>query len=86
MLLSPRLWIGVVLTPLVAFDAEGSRLGMGAGYYDRCLATVAPPHRPQVVGIAYELQRADHLPSESWDIPLDAVVTELGWQACTAAD
>lgn len=73
--------LDVVLLPLLAFDSIGTRLGSGAGYYDRALAFRR--HRPQpplLVGIAFEAQRFDALPREPWDIPLDAIVTEHGWQ------
>ena len=69
--------IDLMLLPLVAFDAQGNRLGMGGGYYDRYLAELAKP--PRLVGVAFALQQTEHLlPSEAWDIPLDAVVTEQG--------
>ena len=68
----------VVLTPLVAFDARGRRLGMGGGYYDRYFARTPTARR---VGIAHECQRADELPSTSTDIALTDVVTENGWQS-----
>ena len=73
------LFLDLVLFPLVAFDARGNRLGMGAGYYDR---TFAAAHRravwqgPKRIGIAYEMQRVDALGAAHWDIPLDAIVTE----------
>lgn len=60
--------------PLVAFDKKGYRLGMGQGYYDRALVNLNK--KPYCVGIAYGFQEADILPHDSWDIPLDAVVTE----------
>ncbi len=69
-----------VLLPLLGFDSSGTRLGSGAGYYDRALAfrgNAAAP--PLLVGIAFEAQRFDALPREPWDIPLDAIVTERGW-------
>ncbi len=66
----------VVLAPLVAFDDHGRRLGQGGGYYDRALGAVAPEFRPVVIGIAHSFQQVDRVPTESWDIPLDAVVTE----------
>lgn len=66
----------LVLTPVVAFDAAGHRLGRGGGYYDRYLAAGTVDH----VGIAHECQRASCLPSDDWDVPLPAVVTERGWQ------
>lgn len=72
----PMLRHDVVLAPLVAFDDHGRRLGQGGGYYDRALGAIAPESRPVVIGIAHSFQQVDHVPSESWDIPLDAVVTE----------
>ena len=73
----------LVLTPLVAFDGQGQRLGRGGGYYDRYLA--AHPNA-QRIGIAHECQRATRLPAGPLDVPLAAVVTELGWQTLPAAD
>jgi len=74
--------IRTVFVPLVAFDDHGTRLGMGAGYYDRYLARLPVQLRPLVIGLAHDVQRArESLPRQSWDIPLDAVVTESGWQA-----
>lgn len=73
--------IRVIFMPLVAFDETGSRLGMGAGYYDRYLGKLPQGMRPLAVGIAHEVQRAaEPLPRQPWDVPLDAVVTEAGWQ------
>lgn len=72
----------LILLPLVAFDASGQRLGMGAGYYDRSLAflfgekTARP--RPHLAGVAYAGQLADTLPSDPWDVRLDSVITEQG--------
>ena len=65
-----------VFTPLVAFDREGNRMGMGGGFYDRTLA-VLKKHRAstQVVGLAHECQEVEHLPVESWDIPLAKIIT-----------
>lgn len=74
--------LDLVLIPLVSFDAQGTRLGMGAGYYDRLLAPVRTAERPLRVGVAYACQRAERLPREPWDVPLHAVVTEDGWFSC----
>lgn len=67
----------LVVVPLVAFDARGHRLGMGAGWYDRSFAfrseRAAPPW---LVGAAFAAQQVDALSPESWDIALDAVCTE----------
>ncbi len=71
--------LDLVLMPLVAFDIQGNRLGMGKGYYDRTLKFLRLRkhwRKPRLVGIAYELQKFEQLPFQSWDIPLDAVVTE----------
>ena len=66
-----------LLMPLVAFDSEGSRLGMGGGYYDRWVAGNASTWR---IGLAHDCQRTLHpLPREAWDAQLDAVITESGW-------
>ncbi len=71
--------LDLLLMPLVGFDLLGHRLGMGGGYYDATLAFMV--HRrlwrkPRLVGVAYECQRADALPHDPWDMPLDAVLTE----------
>jgi len=68
----------VVLTPLVAFDGRGHRLGMGGGYYDRYFARTPTKRR---IGIAHECQRAEELPTSPSDIALSDVVTENGWQS-----
>jgi 5-formyltetrahydrofolate cyclo-ligase len=71
--------LDVILVPLVAFDAQGRRLGSGGGYYDRLLARRSNFRRPLFVGYAYAMQQhAAALPEESWDRRLDAVVTERG--------
>ncbi|WP_294089454.1 5-formyltetrahydrofolate cyclo-ligase [Sphingomonas sp.] len=66
----------LVLTPLVAFDAALNRLGQGAGYYDRAFAALPAARR---IGIAWSVQQVAALPAAPWDVPLHAVVTELGW-------
>lgn len=68
--------IDVMLLPLVGFDTSGTRLGMGAGYYDRYLG--AAKNKPYLLGVAFACQQVDHLVRKEWDIPLDAVVTEDG--------
>ncbi len=69
--------LDIIFIPLVAFDEEGHRLGMGAGYYDKTLAGLRiQKTRSLLVGLAYELQKASHIPQDAWDINLDMVVTE----------
>lgn len=71
--------LDLLLMPLVAFDLQGNRLGMGGGFYDRTLAYLAQRHhwrKPHLIGTAFELQHFAELPSQPWDVPLDGVVTE----------
>ena len=64
----------VVLTPLVAFDRTGKRLGQGGGFYDRMMGQIGAS-RPLMIGIAYGFQEVEQVPVEPWDQQLDAVVT-----------
>ena len=68
------------LLPLVAFDRDGHRLGMGAGWYDRVLARQAV--EAARIGVAWSDQEVRRVPTESWDQRLDAVVTEREWFTC----
>jgi 5-formyltetrahydrofolate cyclo-ligase len=75
--------LDVVLAPLVAFDGNGRRLGMGGGYYDRTFRFTVHRgrwRRPLLIGLAYDFQRVETLPARDWDVPLHAVVTESGAQ------
>ncbi len=65
------------LLPLAAFDADGTRLGLGGGFYDRWLKD-GRPRQPLRLGVAYACQQLNSLPRETWDLPLDGVVTEHG--------
>jgi 5-formyltetrahydrofolate cyclo-ligase len=68
---------GLVLLPGLAFDANGGRLGRGAGYYDRALADVASlPGRPPIFGLAHDWQVVDAIPLGVQDVRVDGVVTE----------
>ncbi len=75
-----RPWqLDLMLLPLVAFDANGNRLGMGGGFYDRSLAYRQSRTRslkPKLIGLAHELQHEPQLATNSWDIPLDIIATE----------
>jgi len=66
----------LLVTPLLAFDAEGYRLGYGGGYYDRTLARLRALRRTYAVGYAYEGQKVRQVPREPTDQRLDAVVTD----------
>ncbi|SDJ34974.1 5-formyltetrahydrofolate cyclo-ligase [Ferrimonas sediminum] len=70
----------VMLMPLVGFDAQGHRLGMGGGFYDRFLAG---PNRPcHLIGIAHQCQQVSALPPQPWDIDIDAIATPEQWIEC----
>lgn len=70
--------LDLVLTPLVGFDAKGTRLGMGGGFYDRTFAFRRDVGclQPYLLGVAYELQKLEELTPQPWDIPLDGIATE----------
>lgn len=66
----------LVLVPLVAFDERLMRLGQGAGHYDRALSVL---DNCTSIGVAWSVQQANILPTDPWDVPLDAVLTERSW-------
>ena len=71
--------LDLVLLPLVAFDANGNRMGMGGGYYDRTFSFKSRGQSipgPKLIGLAHELQRVDRLPVENWDIPLAGIISD----------
>lgn len=73
----PAWALDLILLPLVGFDDNGQRMGMGGGFYDRTLAfTRKPGPRPRLIGLAYDCQRVDRLPAAPWDVPLDAIVSD----------
>ena len=69
----PAKALDMIIVPLVAFDRTGARLGYGGGCYDRYLPTVAP--ECQIVGIAFDEQRVDHVPTDAHDLPLPNIVS-----------
>lgn len=77
-------FLDVVLLPLVAFDPDGGRLGMGAGLYDRTFAFKhqMPGCGPKLIGTAHQLQCVDKLPVDNWDIPLSMVATDQRLYRC----
>ncbi|MEE9351224.1 MAG: 5-formyltetrahydrofolate cyclo-ligase [Thiotrichaceae bacterium] len=72
--------LDLVIAPLVSFDRQGNRVGMGGGFYDRTFAfkQSLPIRKPLLIGYAYDFQCSDTLTPESWDVKLDGVVTESG--------
>jgi 5-formyltetrahydrofolate cyclo-ligase len=66
----------IVIVPLVAWDAQGGRLGYGGGYYDRTLEGLRARGPVLAIGFAFNVQKAEALPLEPTDQPLDMIVTE----------
>lgn len=62
----------LVIVPIVAADEEGNRLGYGKGYYDQFLAQ----HPRPAIGVCFDEQIFDHIPSDEGDIVLDAIYTD----------
>ena len=65
-----------MLVPLNGWDEAGYRLGYGAGFFDRTLATLPGP--PIAIGVGYELARIKTIYPQVWDVPMDWIVTERG--------
>ncbi|MFY9315607.1 MAG: 5-formyltetrahydrofolate cyclo-ligase [Burkholderiales bacterium] len=73
---SPEVAPNAVLLPMNGWDAAGYRLGYGAGFFDRTLASLSK--KPAVVGVTYEMAKLETIHPQGWDIPVDWVVTERG--------
>ncbi len=78
--------LDLVVTPLVAFDQGGHRLGMGGGYYDRTFGAMRRLKRPCMVGLGYDFQRVKRLPFSNLDVSLDIVITEKRQYGFTGLD
>ncbi|MCU7834233.1 MAG: 5-formyltetrahydrofolate cyclo-ligase [gamma proteobacterium symbiont of Taylorina sp.] len=69
--------LDLILAPLVGFDEQGNRMGMGGGYYDRALQHLnTGTVKTQFFGVAHECQRTEHIQANDWDIPLHGIITE----------
>jgi 5-formyltetrahydrofolate cyclo-ligase len=64
--------LDLIIMPLLAFDSQGTRLGMGAGYYDR---TLRDKKNVVLVGVGYDFQRLAYIEPQPWDVPLDFGIT-----------
>lgn len=65
--------LDMAIVPLVAFDRAGERLGYGGGCYDRYLPMLSPAC--QIIGIAFDEQRVDHVPTDAHDLPLPHIIS-----------
>lgn len=73
----PAWSLNAICLPLVAFDTYGNRIGMGGGFYDRLLDGLRRRQQSvTTIGCAHQLQQIDLLPTESWDQPIDYVLTD----------
>ncbi len=75
--------LDLCLMPLVGFDMSGNRLGMGGGFYDRYFEYLnnddGSKCSTQLAGIGYEFQKQQQLPTQSWDVRINHLYTELGY-------
>ena len=69
----PADMLGMIVVPLVAFDRTGARLGYGGGCYDRYLPTLSASC--QIIGVAFDEQRVDHVPTDAHDLPLPNIIS-----------
>jgi 5-formyltetrahydrofolate cyclo-ligase len=77
----------IAVVPLLAFDAQGYRLGYGGGFYDRTLAGLRSSGAPfTAVGVGLAAQQMAALPREGFDQPLDWVLTEQGAVDCRSVE
>ena len=67
------------MVPLVAFDKDCNRIGMGEGYYDKALSDLnnSNKKRTHLMGVAYNFQKVEQIKPNKWDVPLDCIVTEI---------
>lgn len=64
--------IEMVVVPAMAYDRQGNRVGRGKGYYDRLLAD----SKAIKIGVAYDCQLVDEIDTDSFDQPVDIVITQ----------
>ena len=77
--------LDMVIVPLVGFDINGNRLGMGCGYYDRTFSFTKNSSGHQktcLVGVAYEFQNLSQIDANPWDVPMNIIVTEITSRYC----
>lgn len=74
--------LDLLFMPLLGFDSQGWRIGMGGGYYDASLAHLRESkwRRPHLIGVAFSVQEIDNAPNDPWDVPLDGILTECGYR------
>ena len=75
--------LDLLFMPMLGFDRQGSRIGMGGGYYDASLAHLTGARtqrliwrRPRLIGVAFSVQEVSRAPHDPWDVPLNGILTE----------
>ena len=77
---APALIPDLIVTPLLAFDRRGGRLGQGGGFFDRTIAALRAERPLFVIGLAFAGQEVNAVPLEPHDARLDAILTEIGYR------
>lgn len=79
--------LDLLFMPLLGFDSQGWRIGMGGGYYDASLAHLRESQtrrqhwrRPHLIGVAFSVQEIERAPNDPWDVRLDGILTERGYR------
>jgi 5-formyltetrahydrofolate cyclo-ligase len=65
--------IDLILTPGIAFDIHGNRVGYGRGYYDKFISKMKNSIK---IGIAYDFQIIKQIKEEDYDIPMNFIISE----------
>ena len=76
--------LDLIIVPAVAFDYSKNRIGFGGGYYDTFLSKVIfnkqanrkNRNKPLIIGVCYDFQLVDFIPSEDHDVKMDCIITE----------
>lgn len=79
---APTVTPTILLVPLVAADRSGGRLGMGGGFYDRTIAELQKKTQLLTIGVAFDFQLVEHVPTETHDVFLDCIITEKRVVVC----
>ena len=66
--------VELIIVPGVAFDRKGNRMGRGRGFYDRLLKSTPKAFK---VGVGFDFQLLDTIPTEPFDVPMDVVISDL---------
>tara|TARA_R110002110_G_scaffold333755_2_gene544522 strand:+ start:84625 stop:85212 length:588 start_codon:yes stop_codon:yes gene_type:complete len=74
--------LDIIFVPLVGWQRDGYRLGMGGGFYDR---TLAGQEAPLKVGLGFSCQELEGMAAEPWDVALDYVLTETTLHRCAGS-